>query len=205
MAAQAEEIVVAPPPGEPFEEPIAASAEIEEPIAAAGEPTVVPGFATPEPEVVLAEEAPIEPPAEPLVEPPVEAQEPEPQLLIPPGPKRDLRDTFGRGPIVRPTPSREPAPETLAARRSQLDILGIEDPGEGSVPVGERDALPYRSSGAGSAPHSAAVAAIWDASSRYLESGAQRAALAACGSCGLTVSSTARFCRRCGAPQTLSA
>jgi hypothetical protein len=210
MAAEAEEIVVAPPPEEPVEEPIAAAAkaEAEEPVAAsAPEPTVVPGFAArPEPEVVLAEEAPIEPPAEPLVEPPGEAPGPEPHLLIPPGtPKRDLRDTFGRGPIVRPPPSREPAPETLAARRSQLDILGIEDPGEGSVPVGERDALPYRSSGAGSAPHSAAVAAIWDASSRYLESGAQRAALAACGSCGLTVSSTARFCRRCGAPQTLSA
>jgi hypothetical protein len=171
----------------------------------APEPSVVPGFAAAveqpeieEPEVVLAEETP----AEPVVEEP----EPEPRPLVPPAttPRRDLRDTFIRGPLV-PRPPAPESPETLAARQSQLDILGIEDPGEGTVPIGQRDALPYRSSGAGSAPNSAALAAIWDASSRYLESGAQRASLTACGSCGLTVSSTARFCRRCGAPQTLSA
>jgi hypothetical protein len=96
-------------------------------------------------------------------------------------------------------------PESLAARRLQLDSLGIDDPGEGTVSIGQREALPYRSSGAGSAANSAALAAVWDASTRYLESGAQRASVRPCGACGLTVSATARFCRRCGAPQTLSA
>jgi hypothetical protein len=217
-AAEAEEVVIETPDLETDAEPIAAAAEANmpveepagEPIAAAAEaepgaeerpalppPTAVPGFAAAKPEAVLAADASIEP----------AVPEPEPEPLLPPaaGPKRDLRDTFVRGPLVPRPAGREPAPETLAARQSQLDILGIDDPGEGTVSIGQRDALPYRSSGAGSAPNSAALAAIWDASSRYLEAGAQRASLTACGSCGLTVSSTARFCRRCGAPQTLSA
>jgi hypothetical protein len=201
-AGDAEEVVIEAPEREavevPLEEPIAAAAEADEPIAMP-EPFVVPGFATAEPEVVTAEEMPLEPPA------PEPASEPEPLIPPPTAPRRDLRDTFARGPVVPRPPSRAPAPETLAARQSQLDILGIDDPGEGAVPIGQRDALPYRSSGAGSAPNSAALAAVWDASSRYLEAGAQRASLTACGACGLTVSSTARFCRRCGAPQTLSA
>jgi hypothetical protein len=88
-----------------------------------------------------------------------------------------------------------------------MDALGLDDHGEGAVSVGQREALPYRSSGAGSAAGSAALAAVWDASTRALEAGAgpQRASLRPCGACGLVVSSTARFCRRCGAPQSLSA
>ena len=176
-----------------------------------------------EPEVVIAEvepeAAPIEAEVEAEVEaelevaaaveveePVAEAPEPEPAaptpLPTPAAPRRDLRDTFLRGPMVPPRPAAEAPPEQLAARRSQLDILGIDDPGEGTVSVGEREAMPYRSSGAGS---NAMLAAVWDASTRALEANAQRAALRPCDSCGLTVSSTARFCRRCGAPQTLSA
>jgi hypothetical protein len=201
VAAEAEEAVIEPPvevpfeapEPEPVEEPIAAAveAEVEEPIAAAAEAEV---------EEPIAASAPA-----PEPEP---EREPEPVPFVPPArsPRRDLRDTFARGPRVPRPPARSPVPaETLAARQSQLDILGIDDPGQGNVPIGQRDALPYRSSGAGSAANSAALAAIWDASSRYLEAGAQRASLSACGACGLTVSSTARFCRRCGAPQTLSA
>jgi hypothetical protein len=187
----------------PVETPLLTTAE--EPAWPAAEP-IAPALAWPEadegvvPVAAEAEEAVVEPPAEVPFEAPVP--------FVPPAraPRRDLRDTFARGPRAPRPPAREPVPaETLAARRSQLDILGIDDPGQGTVPVGQRDALPYRSSGAGSAANSAALAAIWDASSRYLEAGAQRASLSACGACGLTVSSTARFCRRCGAPQTLSA
>ena len=122
---------------------------------------------------------------------------------MPTTPRRDLRDTLLRGPTGPAAAClRRHRPRQLAARRSQLDILGIDDPGEGTVSVGGREALPYRSSGAGS---NAMLAAVWDASTRALEANAQRAALRPCDSCGLTVSSTARFCRRCGAPQTLSA
>ena len=153
---------------------------------------------------------------EPVVEEPepVAAEEPKPEPEVPVAPpppvttpRRDLRDTFLRGPIPSPVAaSKAEVPESLAARRSQLDSLGIDDPGEGTVSVGQRTDLPYRSSGAGSsAGGSAALAAVWDASTRALMEGAKRAALMPCGSCGLTVSSTARFCRRCGTPQTLSA
>jgi len=153
---------------------------------------------------------------EPVVEEPepvaAEAPKPEPEVPVAPPPpvttpRRDLRDTFLRGPITTPVAaSKAEVPESLAARRSQLDSLGIDDPGEGTVSVGQRTDLPYRSSGAGSsAGGSAALAAVWDASTRALMDGAKRAALMPCGSCGLTVSSTARFCRRCGTPQTLSA
>ncbi|HJT63275.1 MAG TPA: hypothetical protein VJ839_00720 [Candidatus Limnocylindria bacterium] len=197
---------VAPALAWPSEDGIAAP--VEEPIAAAAEADEVPAE---EPEIALAAQAegaaeePVEEPiaasAEEETEPPVPFETP-----LSTQPKRDLRDTFTRGPLIPRQPaSTEPAPESLAARRSQLDILGIDDPGEGTVSIGQRDALPYRSSGAGSAANSAALAAVWDASTRYLESGAQRASVRPCGACGLTVSATARFCRRCGAPQTLSA
>jgi hypothetical protein len=178
--------------------------------------TIAPAAAAPDGELVQVEPAAAETAEEmipePLAEEPVVAEEPEPEVPVAPPPpvttpRRDLRDTFLRGPIQTPVAaSKAEVPESLAARRSQLDSLGIDDPGEGTVSVGQRTALPYRSSGAGSAAGgSATLAAIWDASTRALMEGAQRASLRPCGSCGLTVSSTARFCRRCGTPQTLSA
>ncbi|MDQ5841748.1 MAG: hypothetical protein M3537_11570, partial [Chloroflexota bacterium] len=173
--------------------------EVEPDVVEVAEEVVPEPVIAEEPEPVVAEEPKPEVPAEPEV----------PATTPPPvtTPRRDLRDTFLRGPIAPPVAaSQEEVPESLAARRSQLDSLGIDDPGEGTVSVGQRTALPYRSSGAGSAAGgSAALAAVWDASTRALMEGAQRASLRPCGSCGLTVSSTARFCRRCGTPQTLSA
>jgi len=227
------QLTMAEEPAWPAAEPLAAMAETTTPEAAwpAEDEIVVPAAASAstadwpvEPEPILAQAddaavtegadlaavAEVEPEAWPVAaEEELEVAattqvEPEPAAPTPlpaPGtPRRDLRDTFLRGPVVPPRPA--PPPEQLAARQSQLDILGIEDPGEGTVSVGERAALPYRSSGAGS---NKMLAAVWDASTRALEANAQRAALRPCDSCGLTVSSTARFCRRCGAPQTLSA
>jgi hypothetical protein len=180
-AAEATEVELEPAPeAAPEPEPIAADVEVEP------EPPVIP-------------EAPVAPPAPPPAPPPV------PRAATP---RRDLRETILRGPVTRPAPApRTAQPESLAARRSQLDRLGLDDPGEGAVPIGRRDQLPYRSSGAGASAvgGSPALSAVWDASTRYLQAGAQQALLRPCGSCGLTVSSTARFCRRCGAPQTLSA
>jgi hypothetical protein len=98
-----------------------------------------------------------------------------------------------------PTPSRGAA-RTACCASEPPDILASRTPARERF--GYDEALPYRSSGAGS---NAMLAAVWDASTRALEANAQRAALRPCDSCGLTVSSTARFCRRCGAPQTLSA
>jgi hypothetical protein len=166
-------------------------------------PTVVPGFAAvPEPALPLAaavidDSEPVET-AETVevVEPAIIPRARE--WIVPVAPPV-------RPPVARPAPPPEAAPASLAARQSQLDILGIEDPGQGTVSIGQQEQLPYRSSGAAGVGGSPTLAAVWDASTRALEAGAQRAALRPCGSCGLTVSSTARFCRRCGAPQSLSA
>ena len=185
---------------QPEAEPIAAQATEVEPepapeAAPAPEPEPIVAAVEVEPEPPVAPEAPVTPPPPPPV----------PRAATP---RRDLRETILRGPVARPTRAPQAAPpESLAARRSQLDRLGLDDPGEGAVPIGRRDQLPYRSSGAGASAvgGSAALSAVWDASTRYLQAGAQQALLRPCGSCGLTVSSTARFCRRCGAPQTLSA
>jgi len=187
--------------------------EVEPAAAEAAEEAAPEPVAAEAPEPVAEKPEPVAEEPEPVAEEPEPvAEEPEPEVPaapLPPvtTPRRDLRDTFLRGPIPTPVAaSKAEVPESLAARRSQLDSLGIDDPGEGTVSVGQRTELPYRSSGAGSsAGGSAALAAVWDASTRALMDGAKRAALMPCGSCGLTVSSTARFCRRCGTPQTLSA
>lgn len=173
-------------PAWPAEDKVERPTEPE--VEAPDEPQVIPGLATaPLADGALAAEAdaaaPEFEPFVPLARPPVERLTVEGRTAVP----------------------SVPASETLAVRQSQLDILGIEDPGEGTVAAGQREQLPYRSSGAAAVGGSQAVAAVWNASTRALEAGTQQAALRPCGSCGLTVSSTARFCRRCGAPQTLSA
>ena len=183
--------------------------------------------AEPTPEPILFEERPVEP--EPIVEPtpePVLADaepepiveptlviEPEPQSppLPEPTPIRPLRpigETFVHQPRVVPAP-RTPAAaaadnETLAARRAQLDLLGIGDPGQG--PVGpERRVLPYRSSGAASPVATLAGGAFWDASAREVAGAVSQIGVRSCAECELSLSATARFCRRCGHPQTQSA
>ena len=160
----------------------------------------------PEPEPVLAMEP--EPEPEPVI-----AFEPEPEPLPP------LRPLFNREPRV---PRAEPAyPDLQVAasaqqepgseeRRSQLDILGLGDPGHGPVGPNRPNVLPYRSSGA--APHrvetalgDAARGAFWDASAREVSGAITGIGVQDCGACGLSLSASARFCRRCGTPQARSA
>jgi hypothetical protein len=193
---------------EPEPEPIVVEAEVEpEP-----EPIVV--QAEPEPIVVEAEVEP-EPEPEPIV---VEAEvEPEPIVVeeepvqpepTPIKPVRPIGETFVH--LPRPTPQpRDPAAvaadsDALAARRAQLDMLDIGDPGEG--PVGpERKVLPYRSSGAASPVSRLAGGAFWDASAREVASAITQVGVRSCAECELSLSATARFCRRCGHPQSQSA
>jgi hypothetical protein len=155
--------------------------------------------------------------AEPVVvepEPVVEA-EAEPEAEVPaqpePTPIRPLRpitDTFARIPRAAPAPV-DPATvaadnEALAARRAQLDMLGLGDPGEG--PVGpQRKILPYRSSGAASPVAALAGGAFWDASAREVAGATSNVGVRSCAECELSLSATARFCRRCGHPQAQSA
>ena len=74
-----------------------------------------------------------------------------------------------------------------------------------------RNVLPYRSSGAAVSPSElvqrtlGGSPALWDASAREVASARSAVAVQNCGSCGLSLSASARFCRRCGQRQAQSA
>jgi ribosomal protein L40E len=203
----------APPAGPAWEgdAPFALEPEVEpEPVAAEVEPVA-------EPEPVAAE---VEPVAEPV------AAEVEPEPVVPaPRPIMPISETILHMP--RSAPSAEPEPEAvplaaeqddpaLAARRAQLDLLGLGDPGEGPVGAGAQNVLPYRSSGAGVHPAEMAArqaagmpgalgGSFWEASAREVAGAMTNIGVQACGECGLSLSASARFCRRCGTPQARSA
>ena len=139
----------------------------------------------------------------------------EPEPVAPPLPEptpirplRPIGETFVQAPRQAPAP-RDPATvaaddEALAARRAQLDMLGLGDPGQG--PVGpQRNVLPYRSSGAANPVAALAGGAFWDASAREVAGAASQVGVRTCAECELSLSATARFCRRCGHPQSQSA
>jgi hypothetical protein len=208
----------------PEPEPVAAEAEPEpfvepepEPVAAEAEPEP---FVEPEPEPVAAE-------VEPVVEPePVAAEaepvvEPEPVRPAPLQPIRPISETILR--LPRPIPAPPPTEEervaaaadaaSLAARRAQLAELGLGDPGEGPVGPQRGAVLPYRSSGASPHPvelagHAAGAAvggSFWEASAREVAGAISHVGVQSCGTCGLSLSASARFCRRCGTSQARSA
>jgi len=181
-------------------------------ITTAAEPVVVEAAPEPEtePEPVVVEAAPEPEPvvveAAPVVEPePEVAPQPEPTPIRPLPP---IADTFVHIPRSA-KPSRDAASvaadnDALAARKAQLDVLGLGDVGEG--PVGpERRVLPYRSSGAASPVAALAGGAFWDASAREVAGAMSQVGVRTCAECELSLSATARFCRRCGHPQSQSA
>jgi hypothetical protein len=177
-------------------EPVVVAAEPEpEPIV---EPELV---VEPEPVVVAAEPEP-----EPIVEPEPEAPpQPEPTPIRP---LRPIGETFVHLPRQAPAPRDAAAvaadDEKLAARRAKLDLLGLGDPGQG--PVGpERRVLPYRSGGSASPVAALAGGAFWDASAREVAGAISQVGVRTCAECELSLSATARFCRRCGHPQSQSA
>jgi len=144
---------------------------------------------------------------------------PEPEFE-PPVRLAPISDTILRFP-TRPSPTpaddeRAAAAATaadgpeVAARRAQLDMLGLGDPGEGPVAPERPQPLPYRSRGAGVTQADLARAAalrgsFWEASAREVASGGGHVGVQACGQCGLSLSANARFCRRCGTRQAQSA
>jgi hypothetical protein len=169
----------------------------------------------PEPQPVVAYEPEAEPEPEPAVayEPEPEPDpepEPEPVIETPPAPRpiTSISETILR----RPEPpridedlvaARSDDPE-VAARRAQLDLLGLGDPGQGPVAAERPTVLPYRSSGAAARPNTprlAEVGSFWDASAREVAGGLSQVAVQSCTSCGLSLSASARFCRRCGTRQ----
>jgi ribosomal protein L40E len=235
LAPEPEPVAAVVEPGpEPEPEPAAPVVEPEPVAAVEPEPEPEPAAAVVEPEPVTAVEPKPEPePAAAVVEPepepePVAAVEPEPEPepvaeAQPPRPIRPISETILRmpQPTVEPQiPSQEEervAAEAddaaLAARRAQLDLLGIGDPGEGAL-APDRKVLPYRSSGASVHPVEVAVrtasglpapGAFWEASAREVAGAMSHIGVQSCGECGLSLSASARFCRRCGTRQAQSA
>ena len=158
---------------------------------------------------------------EPAVEPePVAAVErvikPEPASPQPPVAPRSITSI---GDTILQLPRRQPIDENrvaatstdaaVAARRAQLDGLGLGDPGEGPLPASRPNVVPYRSSGASgrssAAKASQVAGSFWDASAREVAGGLGQVAVQSCGHCGLSLSASARFCRRCGTRQARSA
>ena len=237
VAAEAELVAepeVAPEPiWAPEPEPVVVEAEAEptpvlqlvpepvwvpepEPVAAEAEPELVVA-PEPEPEPVLVEAE-----AEPVAAEP----EPEPEAIpeptpLPYRPLRPISDTFlhfpnaaGKDevPAAAAAAAASADRDTLAARRAQLDLLGLGDTAQGPVGPSKRVVLPYRSSGAAAhqaelqaVPSAAAGGAFWDASAREVAGAISQIGVRSCGHCELSLSASARFCRRCGTPQAQSA
>ena len=195
-------------------EAMLAEVQAEPVLAAVPEPEPEPIL---EPEPVLAAVPEPQPEAEPILEPepepePVAATEqPEP---IPFRPIRPISETILRIPRAAPPPPEIAAAAsaeddaTLAARRAQLELLGLGDQGEGAVST-RPAVVPYRSSGAplstGELGQVAARGAFWDASAHEVSNAISQIGVQDCGHCGLSLSASARFCRRCGTPQARSA
>jgi hypothetical protein len=196
-------------------QPVAAEVAAEpEPVAAeiAAEPV-------PEPVAAVAPELEPEPMSaavQPLPEPQAADFEPE---FEPPMRLAPISDTILHFPTrpVGPTDAdderaaaRVAEAPNVAARRAQLDMLGLGDPGEGPVGPERPQPLPYRSRGAGVTQAELARAAalrgsFWEASAREVAGAGAQVGVQACGQCGLSLSANARFCRRCGTRQAQSA
>jgi hypothetical protein len=218
VAAEPEPVAPATQPeaAHPEAEPIAASVEVEaesepEPIAVSNEPVIVA-----EPEPIVAAEPEPEPIAavpEPEPQPIAASVEPEPQAAAPiTEPAREDR-------VPQPT-WRIFAPDQTPSPGAPPFVAPVPPPG--SVP-----GVPLRPPAASTEPQwpaqpdwqdSPSVAlltnharqssdALWAASSQEVLAPAPAGPAAAtagvqpCSSCGLSLSATARFCRRCGTRQ----
>ena len=223
-------------------EPVVAEVEPEQPVFAAPEPEPVLAEVEPEPEPMVAEVEPEPEPVLAEVEPPPFSAEAEPAVAEaeagaqpdvaeadsdpepepePYQPLRPIGDSFLHFPQAIPdrretehAAAAAADGETLAARRAQLNELGLGDPGQGPVRPARPVTLPYQSSGAVPreaerpaevASGSTAGGAFWDASAREVSGAISQIGVRSCGHCELSLSATARFCRRCGTPQSQSA
>ena len=106
---------------------------------------------------------------------------------------------------AQPVAAEDESPE-LAARRAQLDLLGLDGAEQPEMPA----VIPYRSRGAAITPAELALRAaagqrFWEASAREVASAVGNVGVQNCGECGLSLSANARFCRRCGTRQAQSA
>jgi hypothetical protein len=202
VAAEPEPVVVEP---EPEPEPVVAAEP--EPVVVEPEPEPEPVVVEPEPEPVFAAEPGAEPEpvfaAEPGAEPePVFAAEPGPVVVVEPEPEHqhvqpapapaDDRIEFPVWQVVAPD-----APVTADGRQAPAEM----------VPAATSEPQWPKPADEASSPIAAILArrstdALWAASSAEVAApGPAPRAIQSCISCGLSLSATARFCRRCGTRQ----
>ncbi len=179
-------------------EPVMAEAE-PEPVMAEAEPEPFVAEAEPEPEPVAAE---VEPEPEPVARafPPTPRIAPISETILRFPSERTVAPVQPAEPEQAPVAAEDESPD-VAARRAQLDLLGLGDPGEGPVVPQRPAVLPYRSRGAAAAQG----VGFWEASAREVASAPANIGVQSCGECGLSLSANARFCRRCGTRQARSA
>jgi len=200
-------------------EPVVAPEPEPEPIAAAHEPVMAPEpivAAAPEPEPIAVSEPEPEPVPFAAAQEPVPAIEPEPEpapLAAAPEPEPDSRrDDLIEQPtwrIIAPDPGAgQPVPPPPAP--AQIPVEPAAATAEPQWPVQPEwpsqrpsaEGLPFLGR---PATVTGGIEALWAESAREVAEGPVAAARASgvqpCVSCGLSLSSTARFCRRCGTPQ----
>jgi len=199
-------VAAAPEPVATEPEPVAVAAEPEpvyaepEPVAAEAEPVV----AEPEPVHVEPEPVAAAEPAAPFAQEPAVQPAPVAAESAAPAPRKDrVEQPTWR--IVAPDTPMPTGPDQvdpgLAAAASATPAPGAEPswpatpqwPTAAPAPGFMIDRLADRS-----------TAALWAASARDVVSppaGAAPTGIQPCSNCGLSLSATARFCRRCGSPQ----
>jgi len=190
---------------EPEPEPVAAAQEAEPPVHVVAWDEDARLELEPEPIVAEAEPAP-------APEPIAASSETEPEALTPVTRIAPISETilpFPTRPVepdaAQPVAAEDESPE-LAARRAQLDLLGLDGAEQPEMPA----VIPYRSRGAAITPAELALRAaagqrFWEASAREVASAVGNVGVQNCGECGLSLSANARFCRRCGTRQAQSA
>ena len=190
---------------EPEPEPVAAAQEAEPPLHVVAWDEDARLELEPEPIVAEAEPAP-------APEPIAASSETEPEAPTPATRIAPISETilpFPTRPVepdtAQPVAAEDESPE-LAARRAQLDLLGLDGAEQPEMPA----VIPYRSRGAAITPAELALRAaagqrFWEASAREVASAVGNVGVQNCGECGLSLSANARFCRRCGTRQAQSA
>jgi hypothetical protein len=197
LAAEPEAPATVPGPvGEP--EPVTPEVE-PEPVAAAAEPEPVAAEAEPEP--VAAEAEPGTTEAEPV------AAEAEPVASPPEAPAEEL-PIAAATPAPAPAAPMEPIPTAVGQPLPASVVdgpLSWPEPGVAAaafepqwpdIPVPSRNAIRGASATPASQPARARGAGL-----PAVTTPTQPLAAHACPSCGLSLSASARFCRRCGTPQ----
>jgi hypothetical protein len=196
-------------------------ASVSEPVAATSEPVAT----VTEPEPVAAEAA-VEPPTEPAARQEVAAvaAEPAPDVARVPEPEPELV-------AASATPEPEPAPDAEPVREDRIEQptwrIYAPDSSQPGLPAAAAPSLPPAppSNGTPQWPVNpeqvespamalllnrgiAANSDVWAASSREVlaqpaggQPGAAPGGVQPCSNCGLSLSATARFCRRCGTRQ----